>query len=39
MKLTLLGVLAISAVAILAFLLIQSVQRGRGEDGPIRPKG
>ena len=38
MKLTLLGVLAISAIAVLAFLVIQSVQKKRGpEDGLIRP--
>lgn len=38
MKLTLLGVLAIGAGAVLAFLLIQALQRKRGpEDGLIRP--
>ena len=38
MKLTLLGVLAISAVAVLTFLVIQAVQRKSGpEDGLIRP--
>ena len=38
MKLTLLGVLAITAGAVLAFLLIHSLQRKRGpEDGLIRP--